>query len=157
MIYSSGCQYAIRAMVYLAHHRDRACLSREVSQKTQIPYHFLAKILRELNRAGLLTSTRGRSGGVQLAKPPDQITLYDVKEAIDGVKDLEECAVGIRLCDNQTPCPIHDTFAPIHDSIRSYLKTITLETMVSSVNNKKTRPSRSRRAGKLRLKLAPED
>jgi Rrf2 family protein len=133
MIYSNPCQYAIRALTYMAHHRNKPCLAREISQEMGLPYQFLTKILQDLRKKGLLNSAKGRGGGFQLAKPPSKITLYDVKEAIDGVKDLEECAVGIRPCDDHSPCPIHHTFSPIRTSIRKYLKKVTVAQMASAL------------------------
>jgi len=139
MIYSKACEYAIRALTHLARHPERLCLAKEISQKEEIPHYFLSKILQSLAREGLLKSVKGPGGGFKLAKPPEEFTLYEIKEAVDGVADLEECAVGLERCDDETPCPLHETFKPIREQIKAYLRTTTLADMARAVE-KKRRP-----------------
>lgn len=141
MIYSKACEYAIRAMTYLARHSDRMCLAKEISSDEEIPHYFLSKILQSLAREGLLKSTKGPGGGFQLAKPPKAITLYHIKRAVDGVGDLEECAVGLARCNDKMPCPLHDTFQPLRERIKRYLKETTLADMAQAVEAKRARSS----------------
>ena len=84
--------YAVRAMVYLAQlGQDQRAATSQIAQEKQIPPSFLAKIVSQLSVAGLLTTSRGARGGVSLAKAPDEISLLDVVEAIDGPILLNEC------------------------------------------------------------------
>ena len=138
MIYSKACEYAIRAMTYLARHSDRMCLAKEISSSEEIPHYFLSKILQSLAREGLLKSTKGPGGGFQLAKSAKSITLYHIKKAVDGVNDLEECAVGLARCNDEVPCPLHDTFQPLREQIKQYLKETTLADMAQAVEAKRT-------------------
>lgn len=128
MLYSSACEYAIRALTHLARRPpgDRARLD-EIAGGEDLPAPFLGKILKELVAEGMLTSARGPGGGYALAYPPGEITLMDVKGTIDGTEDLERCAVGLDPCSDETPCPLHDTFKPIREAIRGYLEDTTLE------------------------------
>jgi Rrf2 family protein len=137
MIYSKACEYAIRALTYLARHPDRSCLAKEIAQHEGIPHYFLSKILQNLARDGLLRSAKGPGGGFQLAKPPKEFTLYEIKAAVDGVADLEECAVGLERCDDEVPCPLHETFKPLRERIKRYLEETTLEAMAKAVEEKK--------------------
>jgi Rrf2 family protein len=84
--------YAVRAMVYLAQlgPGHRAATS-QIAKEKQIPPSFLAKIVSQLSVAGLLQTSRGARGGVSLAKSPEEISLLDVVEAIDGPILLNEC------------------------------------------------------------------
>ncbi len=141
MIYSKACEYAIRAMTHLARHSDRLCLAREVSTQEEIPQYFLSKILQNLARDGLLKSMKGPGGGFQLMKPAGEITLYDIKAAVDGVADLTECAVGLGCCTDETPCPLHDTFKPLREQIERYLQSTTLEEMAQAVEVKTSKTS----------------
>jgi len=136
MIYSKACEYAIRALTYLARHFDRSCLVKEISNHEEIPHYFLGKILQSLARDGLLKSAKGPGGGFKLAKSPEELTLLEIKEAVDGVADLEECAVGLEKCDDETPCPLHETFKPIREQIKAYLRTTTLSDMARAVEEK---------------------
>jgi Rrf2 family protein len=115
------------------------CLAREISAQEEIPHYFLSKILQNLAREGLLKSTKGPGGGFQLAKPAKSITLYHIKRSVDGVSDLEECAVGLARCTDETPCPLHDTFKPLRKQIESYLKGTTLAEMAQAMEEKLSR------------------
>ena len=137
MIYSNACEYAIRAMTYLARRPNQLHLAREIAEEEEIPYYFLSKILQNLARDGLLKSTKGRGGGFELAKKPGRVKLYDIKVSIDGDADLSDCAVGLGKCDDKQPCPLHDTFKPLRESIRQYLKDTSLIDMAEAVEEKR--------------------
>lgn len=156
MIYSNACEYAIRALARLAQagRREFAKL-RDIAAAEDVPYPFVAKVFQNLVAAGLVRSARGPTGGYSLARPPSEITLYDIKRVIDGVDDLEECAVGLHRCSDDMPCPLHDTWKPIRQQIRTYLERTTLAHMVSALERKRaplpqsevsTRASRRHRA-----------
>lgn len=151
MIYSSACAYAIRALSHLALMRpDGYVLLDELCDGTDLPRHFVAKIFQDLVRHGLLISAKGRGGGFALAQPPKQMTLYDIVEAVDGVRGLDQCVVGMAKCDDKQPCPQHDQWKSIRGSIRTYLEKTTLDRMAKTLDRKlqligKSRPqARSR-------------
>lgn len=91
--------YAVRAMVYLAQlGPDCRAATSQIAKEKQIPPSFLAKIVSQLSVAGLLQTSRGARGGVSLAKPPQEISLLDVVEAIDGPILLNECVGDASAC-----------------------------------------------------------
>lgn len=146
MIYSNACEYAIRGMAYLARQPSgKLYLLNEIAACENLPYHFMGKIFQTLVRASLLRSVKGPRGGFELARPPEQITLYQIKEAIDGTVDLYRCAVGLERCDDQMPCPLHETFKPLRLQIRDYLESTTLAEMAQAVQKKKKPLSSSTR------------
>jgi len=123
MIYSSACEYAIRAATHLALRYDEELVKvREISESEEIPAPFLASVLQRLVMAGILRSARGPTGGYSLSRPPSEISLYDIREAVDGTADLEGCGVGLGRCSDDMPCPLHDTWKPVRTRIREYLK-----------------------------------
>ena len=137
MMYSTTCSYAIRAMSRLAVIRpDGYVRILELCEGTDLPSHFLAKIFRDLVGAGLLTSAKGRGGGFALAKRPPEIRLYDIVDAIDGMKSYSQCIVGLANCDATQPCPQHDQFAPVRKQILAYLESTTLEQMSEALAKK---------------------
>lgn len=83
---SSRCDYACRAMVELAkqHDPEGPVTAMYIAEARGIPDKYLVHILLQLKRAKLLTSVRGAQGGYLLGRPPDQITLLDIVQAIDG-------------------------------------------------------------------------
>ena len=90
--------YAVRAVLYLSRlGPDQRAATSQIAEVQQIPPSFLAKIVSQLSVAGLLQTSRGARGGVSLARTPDQISLLEVVEAIDGPILLNEC-VGNGAC-----------------------------------------------------------
>lgn len=137
MIYSNACAYAIRAMARLALVRpDGYVLLDELCEGSDLPRHFVAKIFQELVRKGLLTSAKGRGGGFALARKPGKITLYDIVAVIDGVERLDQCVVGMEKCNDQQPCPQHDQWVAIRQTLASFLRETTLEKMAGALKKK---------------------
>jgi Rrf2 family protein len=99
--------YAVRAVLYLARlgSGNRASTSK-IAEDQHIPPSFLAKIVSQLSIAGLLHTSRGARGGVALARDPQDITLLDVVEAIDGPIRLNECAYKGGMCAFANDCPL---------------------------------------------------
>jgi len=127
MLYSGSCEYAIRALIYLAQRpTEKLTLLGDIAEAEGIPRAFLAKVLQDLVREGLLRSARGPTGGYALADPPDTVTLYDIRRAVDGTDDLHQCAVGLEPCSDDTPCPLHDAFKPLRAAIEQYLRDTTI-------------------------------
>lgn len=140
MLYSSGTEYAIRALTHLARRpAEWRTQLREISESEDIPQAFLGKILHDLVRAGILDSTRGPGGGYALARPPAEISLLQVRAVLEGTSDLERCAVGLEPCSDETPCPLHETFKPLRQAIRSYLEETTVQDLADGLREKKAR------------------
>src|SRR5690348_33808 len=85
MLFSAKAEYACLAMLELAarHGDPRPVRLADVADKHGIPQRFLVQILLQLKGAGLVASTRGASGGYQLARPPEDISLSDVLGVVD--------------------------------------------------------------------------
>lgn len=99
--------YAVRAVTYLARlGADHRAATSLIAQEQQIPPSFLAKIVSQLSVAGLLNTSRGARGGVSLARSPEEISVLEVVEAIDGPIMLNECVVDNGACNFSTDCPI---------------------------------------------------
>jgi len=139
MIYSKPCEYAIRAMSYLARQggRDRAARAKQLAEAENLPAPVLGKVLQELARKGLLDSRRGPGGGFRLARRPELITLRDVVAAVDGLDGFLECAVGLERCADDAPCPLHDGWKLLRSRMMEYLESITVAQMADAVARKK--------------------
>jgi Rrf2 family iron-sulfur cluster assembly transcriptional regulator len=150
MIYSKPCEYAIRALAFLARFpTDGAAQGKEIAEAEGLRAPVLGKVLQELVRKGLLKSRRGPGGGFQLARNPQLITLRDVVAAIDGLDQFLECAVGLERCSDESPCPLHDTWKDLRTQMMNYLEATTLSEMAAAVARKKQvrrRPQHSRNA-----------
>ena len=138
-MYSTTCAYAIRALSRLTAIRPEGYVRvSEIcdSEGDDMPGHFLAKIFRELVRAGLLKSAKGRGGGFALARRPNEIRLYDIVEAVDGIEPYKRCVVGLAKCNSEQPCPQHEAFKPVRQQIMTYLESTTLDQMSEALVRK---------------------
>jgi Rrf2 family nitric oxide-sensitive transcriptional repressor len=82
-MFSQTVEYALRAMSQLAAEAPDASTTQSISKAVDVPGAYLAKVLQSLKRAGLITSRRGVGGGVQLARSPKKISLFEVVNAIE--------------------------------------------------------------------------
>jgi Rrf2 family protein len=122
--------YAIRAILYLSQiGQAHPVATRQIAREKKIPPSFLAKIVSQLSLVGLLQTSRGATGGVQLSRTPSLITLLEVIEAIDGTILLNDC-VGRNSCSMQDGCPAHPIFCQIREELVDRLKNVTFEDMV---------------------------
>jgi len=150
VIYSSSCEYAIRALTYLAREQKEHDASRKpgdpeyvsipinlVADQEELPRHFLAKIMQTLARSGVLGSQKGPKGGFSLARPSDQITLYDIVEALDDLSNYNHCAVGLAECNDEAPCPLHNMWVGVRTAVLDYFRRTTLVDLATAVEEKK--------------------
>ena len=127
MIFSRGCEYAVRAMLHLATTReDGPLLVRDIARDLDVPFPFLAKIVQQLARQGLVNSQKGGGGGGQLARNAGAISLLEVVEAIDGLDLTRRCLLGLPDCSDDAPCHLHGHWASIRAEIVTMLEGQTL-------------------------------
>ncbi len=77
----------------------------EISEATQVPHDYLLKVLHQLDEAGLVYSRRGPTGGYQLRKPADKMSVLEVVLAVDKITRITECPLGIE--EHKQLCPLH--------------------------------------------------
>lgn len=107
---SHSARYALAAMVVLGKLPEPDRISAmDLAHQAGVPDAFLAKLLRQLGRAGIVEGLKGHHGGYRLARPASQIRLIDV---LTGLEETDhavhtECALGARPCNPQHPCTLH--------------------------------------------------
>lgn len=121
----------MRAATYIAQHSGQGpVLARDIAAGAGIPFEYLQKLLTELVRNKILTSTRGIGGGFQLARSARQIRFLDVLAPFDNVLDRAQCPFGNPDCGKSRPCPVHDPWAHVLETYRSFLESTTLADVV---------------------------
>ncbi len=135
MLYSKSAEYAIQALIYLAEKKsDKPTMISEIAKGYNIPYQFLAKIMQTLVKQRLIVATRGRKGGVNLAKDSKEIYLNQIVYAVDGPPpETDQCVVGLDKCNDDIPCPLHDQWTPIRKQIREMLASEPLDDLAERV------------------------
>ncbi|MDA0336809.1 MAG: Rrf2 family transcriptional regulator [bacterium] len=122
MFLSQSAKYALRATIYLAENGVGPHLSRDIAEALNVPAQYLAKILQDLARNGLLISAKGRGGGFRLALPPAQIELLSVVRAIEGERFGEGCALGLPDCSEEAPCALHNAWKALRGDLLGMLQ-----------------------------------
>lgn len=138
IIFSKACEYGIQATLYIATQPDRRVGIKEIASELSIPVHFLAKILQSLSEKGVLSSFKGVHGGFTLQRAPEHIHLIDVVAAIDGLDFFERCVLGFPGCGTGKPCPVHDRWGQVRDTIREMLSSDSLADLLPASREKIT-------------------
>ena len=125
---SKTCEYALRAMIYIAQQsRDGSMINiKEVAGKINSPELFIGKILQGLSKQGFLQSSKGRYGGFYISDDEAKHSLADIITAIDGDKMFQGCGLGLAFCSETNPCPIHDTYKEARDQLQEIYGKTTL-------------------------------
>ena len=129
---SRGAEYAIRAMLDVAAtEKGEVARTRQVAEHQGIPKVFLPKIVQRLVQAGLLRAHRGPAGGIALSRPPGEINMRQIIEAMDGPIALNTCLLLPGECPRESICPIHEIWVKTQDDLLIGLESITLSKLVT--------------------------
>ena len=123
-MFSKACEYAIRAVMFVAQKsKDGARIGiREIAKGIDSPEHFVAKILQDLSRKGVIQSQKGPSGGFYLDDRSLNAPLADIVRVVDGEEIFTGCALGLKQCSETKPCPLHQEFKKIRDDLSHLLQ-----------------------------------
>jgi Rrf2 family transcriptional regulator, iron-sulfur cluster assembly transcription factor len=129
-------RYAVMAMIDIAQNgAARAVSLNEIAERQEISQEYLEQLFGKLRRAGIVTSSRGPSGGYQLARPSDSILLSDVILAVDEPLRVTRCAGdAVDGCVKGEKCCAHDLWSSLGRQMMYFLESITLEDVVQQRN-----------------------
>jgi len=139
-MFSKTCEYAIRAMIFIAKRSkdgEKAGI-KEISKEIDSPESFIAKILQDLSRKGLVLSTKGPNGGFFLDEKLLQGSLASIVKSVDGEKIFSGCGLGLKQCSEAKPCPIHYQFKIIREEMRDMLERAKLSSFTEELENNLT-------------------
>jgi Rrf2 family protein len=123
-MFSKTCEYAIRALIFIAHKSKGGHKTgiKEISAGIDSPAHFIAKILQDLSRRGLVQSMKGPTGGFYLDETCLDFSLADVVRAVDGNRIFNGCGLGLKECSETHPCPLHHEFLKLRNDMQAMLE-----------------------------------
>ena len=140
MILSRTSQYAIQALIFVATQpRGVPVLIRTIAEHLSVPPPYLAKIMQSLSRGKLIDSFRGRQGGVCLHEGGEKTDLMQILTLIEGPGLTENCVLGLKVCGDDTACPMHTQWKPIKTRIVKLLNQQTLGKLAAAVQSGKYR------------------
>lgn len=117
-------EYAIQIVDYLVRCGKRA-KAPEISEETTAPLRFTRNILQKLTRTGIINSYMGHIGGYELARSPEEISLYDVMEVTEGSMQLHRCLSGDHECTyipDKTQCLYHGAFKEFSSDLEDKMR-----------------------------------
>lgn len=132
-MFSATVEYAFRAAVFLATRPGQPATTEEVAKRTQVPVAYLAKILQGLSKAGLVRSQRGVGGGVTLAIHPDELTLLEVLNAVEPLKRITTCPLGLKS-HGPNLCPLHLKIDAAYAAVEQAFGSTTLSELLNDSN-----------------------
>lgn len=132
---SGTSQYALRAVLHLAALDARRPVGVDaIASALGIPPSYLSKTLQTLARAGVLTSTRGRSGGYALAVPPARLKLVRIVEPFDVDRGGRFCLLGQGRCSDGRPCIAHNAWKATSEKVDEFFRTTTVADVLAGTS-----------------------
>ena len=121
MNFSAKSKYAVRALVELAQHNGGHPVPiADIATRREIPLQFLEQLFSSLRKAGILNSHRGVRGGFSFKKLPEDVSVLDVIEALDGNVAPAACTTGA-FCNKIDRCAVQDVWAEAKSSLEDVL------------------------------------
>ena len=134
-MFSKSTEYAIRALVYILLRNGE--MKRpgvvEIAKEIGAPESYSAKILQALTRHELIESMKGRGGGFFFRDGRQQLYLLDVILLLEGSSYFDKCGFGLKGCDQNNPCPLHDEYKVIRDRLLELIKTESIQSLAQKI------------------------
>lgn len=140
---STRSKYGTRALLDLAIHWGRGSVQlKDIALRQSISLHYLEHLIAPLVGAGIIRSTRGARGGVQLAKQPQEIKLSEVIQLLEGSITPVECIDNPESCPRSDFCATRDVWDEMKKAMDGVLESTTLQDLVER-HNKKQQPEQA--------------
>jgi Rrf2 family protein len=130
-MFNKETEYALRAFVYIQmqNNMDKRPGIEEISREIGAPRFFTAKILQRLVRMGFLLSVKGKGGGFYFKKDEKELSVKELIRATEGDKVVTGCLFGLKNCSTENPCPLHDNYTVIRESINNLVSSETIQSL----------------------------
>jgi Rrf2 family protein len=135
-MFSKTCEYALRAVFFIAQRTaggGRVGI-KDVAGHIDAPEHFLAKVLKNLGKEGVIQSAKGPNGGFYIDSRDLKRPLADVVKAVDGSSIFNGCGLGLEQCSSERPCPLHDEFMVVRNQLEKMLHNVTIGQFSEDLN-----------------------
>jgi Rrf2 family protein len=129
---SRAADYAVRAVLDVAAFSQPSVTgTSDIARRQRIPAAMLAKIIPQLARAGLLRSRRGAGGGVFLSRSPQEVSLLEVIEAMEGSIVLNCCVRDPGSCPLSRGCAVHEVWIEAQTQLRAHLGGVSIADLLN--------------------------
>jgi Rrf2 family protein len=134
-MFNKETEYALRGLVYikLQNLKKRRPGTTEVANEIEAPPFYTAKILQRLVRFGFLNSMKGKGGGFFFDPDKPDLPLIKLISATEGDRSFSGCGLGLKQCDKDNPCPLHEKFSTVRESINRLISEETIQSLAEKV------------------------
>ena len=145
-MFSKATEYALRATIYIAQKssEEKKLGIEEISKAIDSPQSFTAKILQSLTRENIVSAVRGPNGGFFISEKAKKKPARSVLLAMGEDDVLEKCVLGLKMCSEIQPCPMHAQYKSIKQQLIKLFVTKTIQQLAADIkdgvvfiNNKK--------------------
>jgi Rrf2 family iron-sulfur cluster assembly transcriptional regulator len=135
-MFSKSFGYALRGILYIVLFQGtrRNVQVDEIAQQLCLPQHFMSKILKNLVKHGILSSSKGPNGGFHINELTLHTPLLRVVEVTEGLGLITNCALRMQECNLQNPCPLHYKMESIKHTLRKELGETTIKDLADTKN-----------------------
>jgi Rrf2 family protein len=146
-MFNKETEYALRGLVYikLQNIQKKRPGTAEVAKEIEAPHFYTAKILQRLVRAGFLESLKGKGGGFYFDPDKPELILRELISSIEGNTSFTGCGFGLKQCSEQNPCPVHNKYAPIRESINKLVSEETVQSLAIKVYKDKLKADKKKK------------
>jgi Rrf2 family protein len=140
-MFNKETEYALRGLVYiqLQNLKERRPGTSEVAKEIEAPPFYTAKILQRLVRSGFLNSMKGKGGGFFFDPDKPALPLIRLISATEGDRSFSGCGLGLKQCDSENPCPLHEKYSDVRESINKLISEETVQSLAEKVYKKELR------------------
>lgn len=125
--------YGVVIIATLALRKEPLMNATRLAEITTLPGPTVAKLLKRMAKAGIVSAVRGAAGGYRLAKPAKEITTIDLIEAVDGPIAITSCAQHMKApCEHSGACPVYGRWSPLNARVREAFRDVTLDQLISA-------------------------
>ncbi|MGN6265869.1 MAG: RrF2 family transcriptional regulator [Ginsengibacter sp.] len=134
---SKTCKSAIKAVVYLCsrYGSGENASIKEVAEVINASEHTVGKLLQTLVKQDIIKSLKGPTGGFYISKAQRNQPIINIVEAIDGKEIFKECGLGLSQCSAKHPCPIHNGYKEVRESLEKLFREKNVLSLCEPVNN----------------------
>jgi len=136
-VFKKETEYALRALAYikLQNLKGRRPGIAEIASEIETPQSFTAKILQRMVKQGFVESLKGINGGFFFDIEKEDLPLKKVIVSIEGDSLFRGCGFGLKHCDENNPCPLHFSYAPIREAINNLVSDETIQELAQKLDN----------------------
>jgi Rrf2 family protein len=135
-MFNKETEYALRSLVYIQHQNYKELRPgiEEIAKEIEAPQAFTAKILHRMVKMGFVQSTKGKGGGFHFDESKPELSLKELIVTTKGGKLFDGCGFGLKHCDANNPCPLHEQYGPIREAINKLVSEETIQSLARKGN-----------------------